>query len=183
MRLANEDEFTHEGAIDFVDNRVVATTGTIRMRGVFKNTGGALKPGLFARIRLPIGSPYQALLVPDEALQSDQGRSYVYVVNDQNEVVYRPVKPGQAIHGLRVILPADKGKEGKEGVARGERVIVSGMQRVRPGAPVEATPQPPPERPDSPLGQLLTRTHFAQTGRQPDKETRKQGPGEVQPGG
>src|SRR5262249_29392761 len=90
-------------------------------------------------------APYKALLVPDEALQSDQGRKYVYVVNDKNEVAYRKVKFGQAIQGLRVI---------KEGVAAGERVIINGMQRVRPGAHVVVQMQAPPGRPHSPLGKL-----------------------------
>jgi RND family efflux transporter MFP subunit len=145
MRLANEEEFTRAGTVDFIDNQVSATTGTIRMRGVFQNPKGYLKAGLFTRIRLPIGAPYKALLVPDEALQSDQGRKYVYVVNDKNEVAYRKVKFGQALQGLRVI---------KEGVAAGERVIINGMQRVRPGSHVVVQMQAPPARPHSPLGKL-----------------------------
>ncbi|TMQ35707.1 MAG: efflux RND transporter periplasmic adaptor subunit, partial [Planctomycetota bacterium] len=122
MRLANEEDFTRTGTVNFVDNRVSANSGTIRMRGVFENPTGVLKPGLFVRIRLPIGTPYKAVLIPDEALLSDQGRKYVYVVNNKNEVVYRPVSLGQEIQGLRVI---------KKGVSMGEKVIVSGMQRVR----------------------------------------------------
>jgi RND family efflux transporter MFP subunit len=127
MELANETKFSHTGTIDFIDNRVNATTGTIRMRGVFDNADGQLKPGLFVRIRLPIGSPYQAVIVPDETLLSDQGRKYVYVVNEKDQVVYRPVTPGQEIKGMRVI---------KQGLSGDERIILSGMQRVRPGAQV-----------------------------------------------
>src|SRR5581483_6416482 len=112
MQLANEEQFTRQGIVDFVDNRVNATSGTIRMRAVFDNAHGALRAGLFVRIRLPIGTPYQATLIPDEALLSDQGRKYVFVVNDKNEVVYRPVTPGQEIKGLRVI---------SKGVAMGDR--------------------------------------------------------------
>jgi RND family efflux transporter MFP subunit len=156
MRLANEDDFVRTGTVDFLDNRVSATSGTIRMRGVFDNAGGTLKPGLFVRVRLPIGTPYPALLIPDEAIQSEQGRFYVYVVNAKNEVVYRPVQRGQALQGLRVIKAPAKGKEGKEGLAPGERVIVSGMQRVRRGIQVEAALKPPPRRPQSPLSKLLT---------------------------
>src|SRR5262249_48404746 len=111
MRLANEEQFTHAGTVAFVDNQVSASTGTVRMRGVFPNPRGNLKPGLFARIRLPVGQPYKALLVPDEALQSDQGRKFVYVLNGKNEVVYRKVQLGQALQGLRVL---------KEGVAEGD---------------------------------------------------------------
>ncbi len=147
MRLANEEQFTHGGAVNFIDNQVSATTGTIRMRGVFANPKGLLKSGLFARIRLPIGNPYQTVLIPDEALMSDQGRKYVYVVNDKNEIVYRKVKLGQAIQDLRVI---------KEGVSPEERVVVQGMQRVRPGVTVTVKNQDPPARPESPLGKLLS---------------------------
>jgi RND family efflux transporter MFP subunit len=129
-----------------VDNRLSGNTGTIRMRGVFPNPKGGLKAGLFARVRLPIGQPYQATLIPDEAVQSDQGRKFVYVVNGQSTVEYRPVELGQEIHGLRVI---------KKGLAGGERVIVSGMQRVRPKAEVQVKTQPPPQPPHASLGKLL----------------------------
>jgi RND family efflux transporter MFP subunit len=155
IRLANEDDYARSGTIDFIDNRVIATTGTVRMRGVFENPNGSLKSGLFVRIRLPIGRPYPALLIPDEALLSDQGRKYVWVVNKENKVEYRPVKLGQAIAGLRVIQPPDKGKEAKEGLSKGERVVISGMQRVRPGAQVQATMKAPPKPPESPLARLL----------------------------
>jgi RND family efflux transporter MFP subunit len=156
MRLANEDDFTRTGKVDFLDNRVTATSGTIRMRGVFDSDKGALKPGLFVRVRLPIGTRYRALLIPDEAIQSDQGRTYVYVVNADDEVVYRPVQLGQAIKGLRVIKAPAQGKKGKEGLVAGERVIISGMQRVRPGTQVEATVKAPPKRPESSLNKLLS---------------------------
>jgi RND family efflux transporter MFP subunit len=137
MRLSNEDQYTREGIVNFIDNRVNANTGTIRMRGVFSNPKGVLKPGLFVRIRLPIGKPYEAVFIADEALLSDQGRKYVYVVNDKDEVVYRPVTPGQEVKGLRVI---------KDGLSGGERVIVNGMQRVRPGVTVRVkTPAPKAE--------------------------------------
>jgi RND family efflux transporter MFP subunit len=165
MRLANGDDFTYRGDVDFLDNRVNGNTGTIRMRGVFENERGTLKSGLFVRVRLPIGNPYRALLVPDEAIQSDQGRKYVYVVKSVTDgteaakdvVEYRPVHPGQAIHGLRVIGAAKKDATGKvtEGLVDGERVIISGMQRVRPEAVVASTLQPPPKAPGFPLGKLL----------------------------
>src|SRR5262249_45999025 len=91
MRLANENEFERVGTIDFVDNRVIANTGTVRMRGQFKNPSGLLKAGLFTRIRLPLGAPYKAIVIPDEAILSDQERKYVWVVNAKNEVEYRSV--------------------------------------------------------------------------------------------
>ena len=147
MRLANEEEFVQKGSINFLDNRVNANTGTVRMRGVFDNPKRFLKSGLFVRIRLPIGIPYETLLVPDEALQSDQGRKYVYVVNDKSEVEYRAVTLGQAIEGLRVI---------KEGLAKGDRVIVQGMQRVRAKMRVEAKMQEPPKPPKLSLTRMLT---------------------------
>src|SRR5947207_791485 len=102
MRLANETEFDRVGTVDFVDNRVIANTGTVRMRGQFKNPSGFLKAGLFTRVRLPLGSPYKAIVIPDEAILSDQERKYVWVVNGKNEVEYRSVKLGQSIRDLRV---------------------------------------------------------------------------------
>jgi membrane fusion protein, multidrug efflux system len=172
MHLANAEEFTHVGYVDFLDNRLNANTGTIRMRALFENPRHTLKAGLFVRIRLPIGSTYQALLIPDEAIQSDQGRKYIYVVRTAIEkkadgaeetkdvVAYVPVMPGQTLNGLRVIAAAKRDKDGKivEGLAGGERVIISGMQRVRPDTVVEATMQPPPNPPDFPLRKLLNGT-------------------------
>jgi multidrug efflux system membrane fusion protein len=103
LRLAGEEDFTHKGTVNFLDNRLNANTGTIRMRAVVPNPTGYLKAGLFTRVRLPIGHPHEALLISDEALQSDQGKKYVWVVNADNKVEYRSVYPGQAIAGLRVI--------------------------------------------------------------------------------
>ena len=157
MRLASETEFTRDGVVDFVDNSVTPSTGTVTMRGVFDNPTGLLKAGLFLRVRLPIGQPYDSIIIPDEAIQSDQERKYVWVVNKNNEVEYRLVKLGQAIGELRVIRPAEPGQEGKEGLAEGERFIVSGMQRVRKGVQVEATNQAPPEAPNIPLVRLLAK--------------------------
>lgn len=157
MRLANETEFEKVGLVNFVDNRVIANTGTVRMRGVFSNQQGGLKAGLFVRIRLPIGSAYKALLIPDEAIQSDQERKYVWVVNARNEVEYRSVKLKQAIKDLRVLWPADQGQQVKEGLVEGERIIVSGMQRVRNAIAVDAEMQPPPPPPEMPLVRLMSR--------------------------
>jgi RND family efflux transporter MFP subunit len=160
MRLANEDEFKRVGEVDFVDNRVVANTGTVRMRGVFQNPGGRLKAGLFVRVRLPVSGAYTATLIPDEAIQSDQERKYVWVVNLKNEAEYRSVKIGQSIRGgtteepvmLRVLK---KDEKGKEGLSLDERVIISGMQRVRRDHPVEAVDTHPPLPPESSLVRLL----------------------------
>jgi RND family efflux transporter MFP subunit len=128
LGLANEAGFPHQGTINFVDNQVNPKTGTIRVRGVFPNQEQVLLPGLFARVRTPIGRPHQALLVSDRALDSDQGQKVLYVVNDRNEVVSRPVRLGALHDGLREIT---------EGLKPGEKVIVNGLQQVRPGVTVE----------------------------------------------
>ncbi|HEV8061980.1 MAG TPA: efflux RND transporter periplasmic adaptor subunit [Gemmataceae bacterium] len=146
LRLANEEEFTRTGVVNFVDNRVNANTGTIRMRAVFANPGGLLRAGLFVRIRLPIGAPYQALVIPDEAVLSDQGRKYVYIDNENDEVAYKTVTLGQEMKGQRVI---------KTGLNKDDRVIVDGLQRIRPGVRVTAEVRPPAKPPESPLSKLL----------------------------
>jgi len=128
LGLANEDGHPHRGTINFVDNQVNPRTGTLRSRGVFPNKDEALSPGYFARVRVPIGFPHQALLVSDRAIDSDQGQRVVYVVDKDNKVVSRPVRLGALHDGLRVI---------EDGLNPGERVIVTGLQQVRPGATVE----------------------------------------------
>jgi RND family efflux transporter MFP subunit len=146
VRLANEEDYTHPGTVDFVDNRLNGNTGTIRVRGVFENPRNLFRSGLFVRVRLPIGQSYETVLIPDEAILSDQGRKYVYIVNDQNAVEYRAVELGQAVGTLRVI---------KKGIAAGDKVIFNGMQRVKPKTEVQATVQAPP-KPPSTTGKQLT---------------------------
>jgi RND family efflux transporter MFP subunit len=128
LSLATEEEFPHQGTIDFEDNQVNPKTGTLRVRGVFPNKDEALSPGFFARVRVPIGRAHHALLVTDRALDTDQGQKVLYVVNEKNEVVSRTVRLGALHDGLREIT---------DGLEPGERVIVSGLQQVRPGLPVE----------------------------------------------
>jgi RND family efflux transporter MFP subunit len=147
FRLANEEQFQRSGIVNFIDNRVTAGTGTIRMRAIFDNKQGELRAGLFVRIRLPIGAPYAALVVPSEAVLSDQGRKYVYTVNNDNKVVYTKVTLGQEISGLRVV---------RTGLEKDSRVMIIGMQRVTAGAVVDPKTQAPPAPPGSPLGKLLT---------------------------
>jgi membrane fusion protein, multidrug efflux system len=156
MRLANESEFEKVGVVDFVDNRVTATTGTVRMRGVFKNDKNLLKAGLFVRIRLPIGSAYEAIMIPDKAIQSDQERKYVWVVNAKDQVEYRSVDPGMSIKDMRVIKPAEKGKEGQQGLSVVDRVVIEGMQRAKKDLPVEVETRAPEAPPRMPLVRLLT---------------------------
>ncbi|HVS39360.1 MAG TPA: efflux RND transporter periplasmic adaptor subunit [Gemmataceae bacterium] len=128
LGLETEEGFPHQGTIDFLDNQVNPKTGTLRVRGVFPNKDETLSPGYFARVRMPVGTPHPALLVSDRALTNDQGQKVLYVVNDKNEVVSRPVRQGQLHDGLREIA---------DGLKPGERVIVSGLLQIRPGAVVE----------------------------------------------
>ena len=128
LGLANEEGFPHEGGVDFVDNRVDASTGTLRVRGKFDNPQSILVPGLFARVRLMMGEAGQAIFVSERALGFDQGQRYVLVVSAKNEVEYRRVTVGALDGQLRVI---------EEGVGPEDRVIVTGLQRVRPGVTVK----------------------------------------------
>jgi RND family efflux transporter MFP subunit len=128
LRLENEHGFPHHGRLNFEDNQITPRTGTLRMRGVFANPDDALLPGYFVRVRLPIGPPHQALLVPDRAIDDDQGRKVLRVVNEKNQVVSRPIQVGALDEGLRVI-------EG--GLAHDDRVIIRGLMQVRPGMTVE----------------------------------------------
>lgn len=127
LGLSTESGFPHAGVVDFADNRVDPQTGTIRVRGVFANANRIFTPGLFARVRVPVGDKYQAVLVPDRAIGTDQGQKYLLAVNDKNVVEYRAVKLGRLHDGLRVI---------QEGIKPGELVIVNGIQRARPGLTV-----------------------------------------------
>jgi len=125
LKLIDEKDFSHDGRMDFVDNVIDRTSGTIRGRAVFANAKGVFTPGMFARVRVPATSPYQALLVPDTAIGSEQVRKYVLVVDAQNKTVQKYVTLGQLVDGkLRVI---------KEGLAADDKVIVNGIARVRPG--------------------------------------------------
>ena len=131
MALADEEGYPHDGIVNYFDNQLDPSTGTLQARGVFKNADRMLSPGMFVRVRLPIGDPYRALLLSEQALGTDQGQKFVYVVDDQNKVQYRRVEVGKLQKGQRVILG---------GIAEGDRVVVSGLQRVRPGAEVNAKP-------------------------------------------
>ena len=131
MALADETDFPHKGYIDFVDNRIDPNTGTLRARGVFSNADHSLSPGFFGRTRIPGSGKYSALLIPDKALSSDQSVKFVYVVNAEKKVEFRPVAIGPMLDGLRVV---------KEGLKPGESIIVEGLLRVRPGVLVDAKP-------------------------------------------
>jgi RND family efflux transporter MFP subunit len=120
-----------QGTIDFISNRVDPNTGTLTVRGSFPNKDRFLRPGLFARIRVPIGKPRPTLLIGDDTVGTNQGQKYVYIVSDNNEVVYRPIKLGASSDGLRIV---------EDGLKPGDRVVVGdGLLRVRPGLTVVPT--------------------------------------------
>lgn len=131
MALANETGFPHDGIVNFVDNRIDPNTGTLRVRAVFKNSNRLISPGAFCRVRIPVGPPHPALLVSERAIGSDQGKKFVFIVNDKNLVDYRPVELGSLQNGLREV---------RKGLTKDDRLITVGLQRVRPGMTVD--PQP-----------------------------------------
>lgn len=141
MGLAIEKGYPHEGRLDFAESGVDPGTGTLQLRGVFPNPGGlpVILPGLFARVRMPIGEREGALMVTERAIGSDQVGRYLMVIDAENRVDKRPVQIGQVVDGLVVIT---------EGLRAGERVVVNGIQRARPGAKVD------PEETD--MGSLKT---------------------------
>ena len=129
--LANETGYSRQGVIDSVDNRLDTSAGTMRVRARFDNTDGALVPGLYARVRVGGGAPHQAVLVSDAAIQTDQDRKFVLLVDKESKVQYREVKLGDQRQGLRVITG---------GLQPGDRIVVNGIQRVRPGDPIKPNP-------------------------------------------
>jgi RND family efflux transporter MFP subunit len=127
--LADEPGFPHSGTVDFIDNRLNPATGSIRVRATLDNKDGRFMPGLSARVRLASGAAAPATLVPERAIGTDQTRKVVMVVGDKNIVMPREVKLGALADGMRVV----------SGVKPGEMVIVDGLQRAFPGAPVTPT--------------------------------------------
>ena len=128
--LANESGFPHQGRLNFVDNRVDGTSGTIRARALLSNPNRQFTPGLFARVRLLGSDRHVATLVQDQAVGTDQDRKFVLVLKNDNTVEYRPVTTGRVVDGLRTV---------ESGLKPGERVVINGMMRVRPGMKVAAT--------------------------------------------
>ncbi|HEX7335633.1 MAG TPA: efflux RND transporter periplasmic adaptor subunit [Gemmatimonadales bacterium] len=130
LGLANESGFPHQGRLDFVDNQVDPQTGTIRTRAVFSNRSRALTPGLFARVKLVGTEKKRVPLVRDAAIGTDQDRKFVLVVGPGDTLAYRPIVPGRLADGLRIVT---------SGLEPGERVVVNGLMRVRPGMKVTPT--------------------------------------------
>jgi multidrug efflux system membrane fusion protein len=130
LELANEENYPHQGVVDFAESGVDPATGTLQLRGVFPNPGPSpvLLPGLFARLRLPIGKQANAFLVTERAVGADQGGNFLMTVSSDNVVEKRSIRMGQLVDGLRVI---------EEGLQPGDLVIVKGLQRARPGGNVD----------------------------------------------
>jgi len=128
VRLADESDYKHLGRMDFVDNVVNAKTGTIRGRAIFDNKDGLLTPGFFGRVRL-FGGEHDALLLPDSAIASDQSNKIVFTVAADDTVGVKRVELGPLVHGLRVI---------RSGLNAGDRVVIEGLARARPGQKVKA---------------------------------------------
>lgn len=135
VRVDERDATPIEGALNFAENRADEASGTIRLRARFPNADGIIQPGLFGRINVPGSLPYTGIMVPDEAVGSDQDRRIVYILNDDNSVTARPVQPGPRLHGYRVI---------RRGLEGNETVVVNGLMRIRPGVTVN------PQRVDLP---------------------------------
>jgi len=128
--LANETGYPHEGRLNFIDNRVDGTAGTIRARAVLSNPNHVFTPGLFARVKLLGNDRHTATLVRDQVVGTDQDRKFVLVLKGDNTVEYRPITTGRVFEGLRIV---------DSGLKPGERVVINGMMRVRPGMKVAAT--------------------------------------------
>jgi RND family efflux transporter MFP subunit len=145
LKLLDEQGFPHQGTMDFVDNVIDRASGTIRGRAVLANKDGLFTPGMFARVEVPASPPYEALLVPDAAIGSEQARKFVLVVDGDNTVRQKYVTPGVLLGKLRVI---------KDGLQAEERVIVDGLMRARPGQKVTPEPakEPPPAAPQAQAG-------------------------------
>lgn len=127
--LAGEQGFPHSGKLEFVDNQLDSRSGSVRMRATLANADGMLAPGLFARVQIAGGAPSQQILIVDRAISTDQDRKFVYVVDKDGKAEYRSVKLGPLDDGLRIV---------REGLKPGEKIVVNGLQRVRPGAPIAA---------------------------------------------
>jgi multidrug efflux system membrane fusion protein len=133
LGLANEQGFPHTGYVDFVDNQLNPETGTIRARGVFTNKDRVFTPGLFARLKLVGSARYRAVLVLDRAIGTDQDKKFVLALKPDSTVEYRPVQVGRLVDGMRIVTSGLKG---------GERIVINGLQRVRPGMKVAPTVAP-----------------------------------------
>ncbi len=148
LKLSDEDDFVHEGVLDFIETEVNLTTGTARLRGVFDNKNRELASGLFVRVQIPVSQPYQALLIPEVAIATDQSIQFVYVVGADGTATRRPVELGPQRGELRIV---------KSRVEAGDKVIVKGLQRVKPGQKVDAE-EAPATAPPTTVRKLVSET-------------------------
>jgi multidrug efflux system membrane fusion protein len=130
MGTSGSGETAYSGHLQLVDNQVNAKSGTVRVRAIFDNPGGTLMPGQFAQLRLGRAATSSALLIDERAVGTDQSKKFVFVVGDDNKAAYREVSLGASAEGLRIVT---------SGLKPNERIVVNGLQRVRPGSLV--TPQ------------------------------------------
>ncbi len=130
LQLADEQDFPHRGYIESFDNHLDPNTGSILLRAVFPNPDGRIVPGLFARIRVPLSERHPVLLVDERAIGTDQAQKFVLSLTPTNTVEYRAVQLGPVIDSKRVV---------RSGLNEGDKIVINGLQRVRPGMPV--TPQ------------------------------------------
>ncbi|WP_333592669.1 efflux RND transporter periplasmic adaptor subunit, partial [Brevundimonas sp.] len=129
VRLQDETDFRHAGYLDFTDNAVDTASGVVRLRGVIANADGFIKPGMYGQVQLAGSGAYQAMLVPDAAIVTDQARRIVYVVDAAGKTAAKPVELGPLVDGLRVV---------RSGLNATDRVVISGVQRIQqPGQPVK----------------------------------------------
>lgn len=136
IKLSDEPEAQHYGEVDFAENRIDNETGTMRVRAIVRNQDFFLQPGLFGRISIPSSPVYKGILIPDEAMSSDQDRRVVFVLNAENQVLPQVVRPGPKIDGYRVI---------RRGLTGTEVLVINGLMRIRPGMKVD------PQRRELPL--------------------------------
>jgi RND family efflux transporter MFP subunit len=143
LGLANQEGFPHKGHLQFVDNQLDPRTATVRVRAVFSNKDRVFSPGLYARLRLESGAERRATLIADRAVGTDQDKKFVLVLKKDGTAEYRPVQLGKLVDGYRVVTQGLKG---------GEKIIVAGLQRVRPGMKVAAKEGPmlAPPQPEAP---------------------------------
>lgn len=161
MGLSNEVENPHLGQMNFVDNQVNPRTGTIRGRAVFDNSKGEYTPGLYARLKLVGSGTYSAMLIKDEAVGTDLGKKFVLVVDKDNKATYRNVDLGPKLEGLRIV---------RSGLAKDDRIVVSGLQRVRPGSPID--PQDTPMASADTLAALQQQRQALEASNQPKAQSK-----------
>ncbi|WP_268796548.1 multidrug efflux RND transporter periplasmic adaptor subunit MexE [Pseudomonas huanghezhanensis] len=156
MGLSNESDNPHLGKMNFVDNQVNPRTGTIRGRAVFDNSKGEYTPGLYARLKLVGSGSYSAMLIKDEAVGTDLGKKFVLVVDKDNKAIYRTVELGPKLEGLRIV---------RTGLTKDDRIVVNGLQRVRPGSPID--PQDTPMASEQTLAALQQQRQAFEASNQP----------------